>query len=196
MRRIDNERKVCRSNINGLVSIDSALLLSLKWLSESVIESLPLLVLMSKIVLETYINALPETCFDLVRDIRIHTQTTSQTNERAVLGVTDGKIGLGQTVTFEGKHFGMRQRLTVKVTEFERPRLFVDEMIEGRFKTFKHIHEFTVESNGTLMRDTLEWTSPFGILGKAVDRMLLEQHLRTLVQMRNAKLKKIAESAP
>lgn len=46
------------------------------------------------------------------------------------------------------------------------------------------------------MRDTLEWTSPFGILGKAVDRMLLEQHLRTLVQMRNAKLKKIAESAP
>lgn len=61
------------------------------------------------------------------------------------MGVTDGKIGLGQTVTFEGKHFGMRQRLTVKVTEFERPRLFVDEMIEGRFKTFKHIHEFTVE---------------------------------------------------
>jgi ligand-binding SRPBCC domain-containing protein len=149
---------------------------------------------MPKIILETFINASPETCFDLMRDIRIHTQTTSQTHERAIAGVTDGKIGLGQSVTFEGTHFGMRQRLTVKVTEFERPRLFVDEMTEGRFKAFKHIHEFAAGNGGTLMRDILEWTSPFGILGKAVDKILLERHLRTLVQTRNAKLKEIAET--
>lgn len=148
---------------------------------------------MPTILLETFINASPEICFDLMRDIRIHTQTTSQTNEKAVAGVIDGKIGLGQTVTFEGTHFGMRQSLTVKVTEFDRPRLFVDEMTEGRFKTFKHIHEFTPENGGTRMRDTLEWTSPFGILGRIVDKILLERHLRTLVQTRNAKLKEIAE---
>lgn len=150
---------------------------------------------MPKIILETFINASPEICFDLMRDVRIHTQTTSQTNEKAVAGVTDGKIGPGQTVTFEGTHFGLRQRLTVKVTVFERPRLFVDEMIEGRFNAFKHIHEFTPEDNGTLMRDTLEWTSPFGLLGKIVDRLLLERHLRHLVGTRNQKLKKIAESS-
>lgn len=149
---------------------------------------------MPAFTLETFINAPSETCFDLVRDVRIHTQTTSQTNERAVSGVTDGKIGFGQTVTFEGKHFGMRQRLTVRVTEFDRPRLFVDEMTEGRFKTFRHIHEFTPENGGTLMRDTLEWTSPFGILGWVVDRLLLERHLRDLVGTRNQKLKEIAEA--
>lgn len=147
---------------------------------------------MPRIFLETFINASPETCFDLMRDIRIHTQTTSQTDEKAVAGVTDGKIGLGQTVTFEGTHFGMRQRLTVKVTEFDRPRLFVDEMVEGRFKTFKHIHEFTPQDGGTLMRDTLEWTSPFGFLGRIVDT-LIERHLRVLVGKRNRKLKEIAE---
>jgi hypothetical protein len=48
-----------------------------------------------------------------VKCLRIHTQTTAQTNEKAVAAVTDGKIGLGQTVTFEGTHFGMRQRFTV-----------------------------------------------------------------------------------
>ncbi len=149
---------------------------------------------MPSIILETHINASPETCFDLMRDIRIHTQTTSQTNEKTVAGVTDGKIGLGQTVTFEGTHFGMRQRLTVKVTAFEWPRLFVDEMIEGRFRSFKHIHEFTPEKGGTLMRDTLEWTSPFGILGRVIDRLLLERHLRDLVGTRNRKLKEIAEA--
>ena len=150
---------------------------------------------MPKFVLETQIKAPAETCFDLMRDVRLHTQTTSQTNERAVAGVTDGMIGLGQTVTFEGTHFGMRQRLTVKVTAFERPHLFVDEMIEGRFKSFKHIHEFTPQDGETLMRDTLEWTSPFGIIGRLVDKLLLERHLRDLVSNRNKKLKEIAESA-
>ena len=149
---------------------------------------------MPKLTLETQIHATAERCFDLMRDIRIHTETTAQTNEKAIGGVTDGMIGLGQTVTFEGTHFGMRQRLTVEVTEFERPRVFVDEMTEGNFRSFKHIHEFVRVRSGTLMRDTLIWKSPFGILGRIVDKLLLERHLRTLVTTRNRKLKEIAET--
>jgi len=146
-------------------------------------------------MLEIQIDAPREVCFDLMRDIRIHTQTVAETNEKAIAGVTDGKIGLGQTVTFEGKHFGVSQRLTVKVVVFDRPHLFVDEMIKGNFKSFTHLHEFTERDGGTLMRDTLTWASPFGILGKIVDRLLLERHLRNLVATRNARLKAIAESS-
>ena len=149
---------------------------------------------MPTLIIETEINAPPEVCFDLVRDISLHVQTTKQTDEKAVAGRTHGKIELGETVTFEGKHFGIRQRLTVKVTEFERPRFFTDEMLEGTFKSFKHKHEFIPKDNGTLMRDTLEWTSPFGFLGKIVDTFLLESHLRQLVSRRNAELKRVAES--
>ncbi len=150
---------------------------------------------MPRIVLETQINAPAEICFDLMRDIRLHAETISQTNEKAVAGVTNGKIGLGQTVTFEGVHFGIRQRLTVKVVEFERPRLFVDEMTEGVFKSFKHIHEFFPNENGVLMRDTLIWTAPLGFLGKIADKLFLENHLRRLVTKRNLKLKEIAEAS-
>ncbi len=149
---------------------------------------------MPDIILETWINADPATCFDLMRDIRLHTETTATTNEKAFAGVIGGKIGLGQTVTFEGKHLGFRQRLTVKVIEFERPHLFVDEMTEGNFKSFKHIHEFFLHDDGTLMRDTLIWTSPFGILGHMVDTLLLERHFRRLVSGRNARLKELAEN--
>lgn len=148
---------------------------------------------MSTIILETLINAPAEACFDLIRDIRIHTQTTAQTNEKAVAGVTDGLIGLGQTVTFEGTHFGIRQRLRVKVVEFDRPRRFVDAMIEGSFKSFVHIHEFEPRDGGTLMRDTLIWQSPFSILGMIVDKLVLERHLTKLVSTRNARLKALAE---
>ncbi len=150
---------------------------------------------MPEILIETQIRASAETCFDLMRDVRIHTETTMQTDERVVAGVTDGMLGLGQTVTFEGTHFGMRQRLTVRVTEFERPRLFVDEMTEGNFRSFKHIHEFVRVRSGTLMKDTLIWTSPFGILGRIVDELVMKRHLRTLVSTRNARLKQLAEQS-
>lgn len=116
-----------------------------------------------------------------------------QTDERAVAGVTEGMIGLGQTVTFEGRHFGFRQRLTVRVTEFERPTLLVDGMTEGNFHSFKHIHEFVTVRSGTLMRDRLIWTSPFGIMGRVVDQLLLKRHLRELVTKRNLRLKQLAE---
>lgn len=151
---------------------------------------------MPKIVLETQINAPAEVCFDLMRDIRLHTETTAQTDEKAVAEATSGKIGLGQTVTFEGVHFGIRQRLIVEVVEFERPRLFVDEMTEGVFKSFKHIHEFFPNENGVLMRDTLQWIAPLGFLGKIADKLFLENHLRKLVTKRNLKLKEIAEASP
>ena len=150
---------------------------------------------MPQITLETLINAPAEICFDLMRDVRIHTQTTSQTHEKAIAGVTEGMMGLGQTVTFEGTHLGFRQRLTVKVTAFERPTLFVDEMTDGNFKAFRHVHEFTEQDGKTRMRDTLTWTSPFGILGRVVDILVLKGHLRRLVSMRNAILKKLAEGA-
>jgi ligand-binding SRPBCC domain-containing protein len=103
-------------------------------------------------------------------------------------------IGLGQTVTFEGRHFGMKQRLTVRVVEFERPTLFVDEMTEGTFKDFKHIHEFLPKGDGTLMLDTLIWTSPLGFAGRIVDKLFIGPHLRSLVTERNKRLKYLAEA--
>ena len=140
---------------------------------------------MPTLVLETFINAPDEVCFDLVRDVRVHDRTTVQ---------ADDVTALGQTVTFEGKHFGSRQRLTVKVVEFERPRLLVDEMTDGAFASFRHAHEFSPHAGGTLMRDVLEWRSPFGIAGRIVDKLLLERHLRDLVSKRNTRLKRLAET--
>jgi ligand-binding SRPBCC domain-containing protein len=141
---------------------------------------------MPTLVLETFINAPAEVCFDLIRDARVQ--------GRATAVAADGAFGPGQIVTFEGRHFGIRQRLTVRVIEFDRPRTCVDEMTEGAFAAFRHVHAFSPHDGGTLMRDTLVWRSPFGIAGRIVDKLLLERRLRDLVSARNARLKQIAEA--
>lgn len=139
---------------------------------------------MPTIVIETIIDAMAERCFDLVRDPRI------QAEPRPVI---TGDFGVGQRVTFTSRKFGVSRDLTVEVTEFDRPLRMVDEMVEGPFAEFRHIHEFIPQGNGTLMRDTVEWKLPLGILGKIADGLMLKRTLTKIVRDRNAKLKHLAE---
>jgi ligand-binding SRPBCC domain-containing protein len=140
-----------------------------------------------------FIYAPRDICFNVARDIDIHTQSTSHTNERAIAGVTSGLIGLNETVTWEAIHFGIKQKLTVRITEYDFPNRFVDEMEKGAFKRFYHVHEFVEKANGTLMIDTFDYTSPFGVIGKMVDQMFLEQYMKEFLITRNRYIKKIAE---
>lgn len=142
---------------------------------------------------DMFIYAPRDICFDVARDIDIHTQSTSQTNERAIGGVTSGLIGLNETVTWEAEHFGIKQNLTVRITEFDFPNRFVDEMEKGAFKRFYHVHEFVEKENGTLMIDTFDYTSPLGFIGKIADRLFLEQYMKGFLITRNRYIKKIAE---
>jgi ligand-binding SRPBCC domain-containing protein len=142
----------------------------------------------------TSITAPPERVFDLARSIDAHQQSAEGTRERAVAGVTHGFIGMGQEVTWEACHFGIKQRLTVRITQFERPARFQDVMVSGAFKSMKHDHEFIAEPPGTLMVDRFEFESPIGVLGRMVDRLFLHGYLRRFLVRRNEILKKLAES--
>ncbi len=151
------------------------------------------------LVFETFIATDPARCFDLARDIGLHCRTCAWTREEAVAGVTNGLIGMGQSVTFEANHLGLRRRLTSRIVAFEPPRMFVDQMQSGAFASLRHLHEFEpVEPAegapaGTLMRDTLAWTSPLGILGRIADALIVERHMARFLARRNASLKAFAE---
>ncbi len=149
---------------------------------------------MPTIHLETFINAPTELCFDLARSVEVHTASTAATGERAVAGVTSGLMSLGDEVTWEAKHLGIRQHLTSKIVAFDRPRMFIDEMQRGAFKRFHHEHLFEpTQEGGTLMVDELHFVSPLGVLGRAVDALFLQSYLTRLLKARNLYIKKKAE---
>ncbi|MGQ8875152.1 SRPBCC family protein [Paenibacillus sp. TSA_86.1] len=150
---------------------------------------------MIEVTTVTIIHAPIERCFDMARDIDLHTQTVwKHTRERAVAGVTSGRIGSGDTVTFEATHFGIRQRLMSRITAYERPFLFVDQMERGAFKSMRHEHHFSVcGEHGTCMRDTLRFEAPMGFLGWAVERLVLQRYMQTFLESRNGKLKALLE---
>lgn len=149
---------------------------------------------MEIIEIGTFICAPRERVFDLARSIDAHQDTTGGTEERAVAGVTGGVIGRGDEVTWEARHLGIRQRLTVRITAFDRPKHFQDIMVSSAFKRMVHDHEFVDQPAGTLMRDRFEFQSPLGILGRIVDWLFLTSYLRRFIVRRNEVLRELAES--
>ena len=149
---------------------------------------------MAKIVLNTYIAAPAERCFDLARSIDLHTRSTAATNERAVHGVTRGLIGPGQGVTWRARHLGVRRELTSRITDYDRPRRFRNSQVHGPFRRFDHDHYFTPEGQGTRMTDVFDYTAPLGPLGWLAERMFLTGYLRRVLAERNRVIRSVAES--
>ncbi len=149
---------------------------------------------MPVIRLETVIGAPRQRCFDLARSVSAHLGSTADTGERVVSGRTSGLIELGEEITWEARHLGIRQRLTARITKLEPPARFVDEMVKGAFAEFQHTHEFEELSDGqTLMRDVFAYRSPLGPLGKIADALFLARYMRRFLEKRADFLKKQAE---
>ena len=149
---------------------------------------------MTKIELSTHINAPIERCFDLARSIDLHMESTKQTGEKAIAGRISGLIELGETVTWRAKHFAIWQTLTSKITEFEYPNHFTDEMVKGAFKSIRHEHLFYAINNQTVMKDIFIFESPFGWLGTFVNFLFLGRYMENLLKKRNRVIKEGAES--
>jgi ligand-binding SRPBCC domain-containing protein len=130
-------------------------------------------------------SALPrEHLFDLARSVDTHTESQKGAGERAVAGVTSGLIGDGQEVTWRARHFGVRLRMTSRITSLDFPKTFADEQVKGPFKAFRHVHEFEATATGSIMTDRVEFTAPFGPLGRLVELLVLRRYLERLIRDR------------
>ena len=148
---------------------------------------------MGSIRVETVINAPAERCFDLARSVDAHIASTAKTRERVVAGKALGLLELGESVTWEGRHFGIRLRQGSTITRLDRPHMFVDESTSGPLRSLRHIHQFVAEKNATLMVDTFEYELPTGVLGRVADQLVVERYLRRFLTERAAFLKAEAE---
>jgi ligand-binding SRPBCC domain-containing protein len=131
----------------------------------------------------------------LARSVDFHVQSARHTGEKAVAGRTSGLLELGEEVTWEARHLGVRQQLTSRITVFQPPIYFQDRTIKGAFRFLEHDHYFEPgENGGTVMVDVLRFQAPFGPIGWLAERVILTRHLRRFLQERGVALKAMAES--
>ena len=149
---------------------------------------------MPTIHLETTIKSEIKICFDLSRSIDLHQISTSRTKEKAISGTTSGLINLNDYVTWEAVHFGIKQRLTSKISIVEPYIHFRDEQLKGAFKYFIHDHYFKTENGMVIMTDNFEFSSPYGLIGKLFDKLILTNYMKQFLIERNQTIKEYAET--
>lgn len=127
----------------------------------------------------------PDVAFDLSLSIDLHLDAFAHTKEEAVGGVGSGTIGHGEFVTWRARHFGITWTMTSIISEWDRPRRFVDEQQRGPFAHFRHEHVFTPVDGGTHLHDRVDFAAPFGILGRLAEKLVLTSYLQRLIDVRN-----------
>jgi len=150
---------------------------------------------MQSIRVETRIAAPADRCFLLSLGVELHLSNMAHTGERAVAGVTQGLIGLGETVTWQGRHFGCRVKHKALITQYQRPHHFRDVMLQGMFRSFEHDHYFEpLTATDTVMRDDLRFAAPLGPLGRLAEAAVLRRYLERLLIARNQLIRGVAEA--
>ena len=135
-----------------------------------------------------------EIVFDAERNISLHSATQDHRGERAVAGVISGLISEGQEVEWEARHFGIKQRLRVRITRMIAPTYFRDELVHGAFKSYAHEHHFAkLGENRTEKRDVMTLEAPLGPLGRLAEVLFLKRYMTVFLRKKNSDLKVLLE---
>jgi len=143
----------------------------------------------------TLVKAAPEVVFDLELDVDVHSASLPGSRETATTSSGRRRLALGDEVTFQARHLGLRWSMTSRITVHDRPHCFVDEQTTGPFRMLRHEHRFDgLGPAGTRMTDRMTVSAPLGPLGSAATRLVLAPYLRRLLEQRAAHIKRVAEA--
>ncbi len=138
----------------------------------------------------TELPAPPDDCYRLSLSVDFHQESFADSGETILAGVSHGAMELGDDVTWSAKHFGRVWTMTSTISAADPPHRFVDEQLEGPFRSFRHEHTFRPLGDGsTEMCDDITFTAPFGPIGRIAELAVLRWYMPRLIGIRNAALR-------
>jgi ligand-binding SRPBCC domain-containing protein len=70
------------------------------------------------------------------------------------------------------------------ITQVEEQKSFIDFQKEGPYKYWNHLHEFLPNDHGVLMKDTVDYALPLGILGTIAHSLFVRRQLEDIFNFR------------
>lgn len=71
-----------------------------------------------------------------------------------------------------------------KITQVEKNKSFTDFQEKGPYKYWNHFHEFVPNEKGVLMKDTVDYELPFGLLGRIAHKIFVKKKLENIFNYR------------
>ena len=78
-----------------------------------------------------------------------------------------------------------------EIFEIDKPVKFMDRQLKGPYKTWEHTHTFMQQGDGVLMKDSVKYKLPFGLIGEIAHVLLIKRKVENIFIYRKEVLKKI-----
>lgn len=82
-------------------------------------------------------------------------------------------------------------RWRTEITAWQPPHAFEDLQLKGPYKLWHHTHRFQAVDGGTLIRDRVEYSLPFGIVGRMVHAFSVRRNVESIFAFRERKVEEI-----
>ncbi|MFQ3588155.1 MAG: SRPBCC family protein [Fimbriimonadaceae bacterium] len=80
-----------------------------------------------------------------------------------------------------------------RISEVEPPRKFVDTAEKSPFAYWRHVHEFLADGDRTLLRDTVTYIPPMGLIGWVANALFISRDIDRMFAHRHRVTKEEAE---
>jgi hypothetical protein len=105
-------------------------------------------------------------------------------------------LRVGSEALVETRLFGLVPvRWLARHTAYDPPRMFEDVQVKGPFRTWRHTHTIEPHEKGSLLRDEVDFETPFGVLGRLASPLLVEPRLSRLFEYRHRVTREWCEGA-
>ena len=81
-----------------------------------------------------------------------------------------------------------------KIIQVDFQKSFTDFQEKGPYKVWHHFHEFIANDKGVLMKDTVTYELPFGIIGTITHKLVVQKKVASIFNYRFQVLEKIFNS--
>lgn len=97
----------------------------------------------------------------------------------------DKNIYTGMIIDYRVTPFpGIPIRWRTRITQVDEQRSFTDLQEKGPYRLWNHFHEFIPNELGVLMKDTVDYELPWGVLGKLAHRLSVKKKLTYIFDYR------------
>ena len=97
----------------------------------------------------------------------------------------------GTLIDYRLHWHGIPMKWRTKITVWQPPHTFEDVQLKEPYKLWHHTHRFQAVDGGTLIHDRVEYSLPFGILGRIVHEFSVRKNIEEIFAFRDRKVEEI-----
>jgi ligand-binding SRPBCC domain-containing protein len=97
----------------------------------------------------------------------------------------------GTLIAYRLRVHGIPLRWLTKIERWAPPSEFVDVQVKGPYKFWRHVHRFSQIDGATRISDTVDYSLPFGALGRQIHRLQVAGDLSKIFDYREQRVRSL-----